>query len=108
MSDAQASPGFTRVLKAEELPQGAKKTVQLGGTCVLLCHANQRIYAISNTCSHNQQALDGGRVMGTSIACPLHGARFDLATGAALNLPAKKPVPVYQVRVVEDWIEVAV
>ena len=108
MEQAEAAPAYQRVLPAAELPPGAKKTVQLGGSCVLLCHANQRIYAISNTCSHNQQALDGGRVMGTSISCPLHGARFDLATGAALNLPAKKPVPVYQVRVVDDWIEVAI
>jgi 3-phenylpropionate/trans-cinnamate dioxygenase ferredoxin subunit len=95
-------------MKAEELPPGGKKAVQLGGGCILLCHVNQRLYAISNTCSHNQQALDGGRVMGSSIACPLHGARFDLATGKALNLPAKKPVPVYEVRVVDGWIEVAV
>ena len=108
MNDTQAAAAYQRVLPAAELPPGSKKAVQLGGTCVLLCHANQRIYAISNTCSHNQQALDGGRVMGSSIACPLHGARFDLATGKALNLPAKKPVPVYEVRVVDGWIEVAV
>jgi 3-phenylpropionate/trans-cinnamate dioxygenase ferredoxin subunit len=106
MTDAQASPSFARVLRADELPPGGKKAVQVGGSCVLLCHVSPRIYAISNTCSHNQQALDGGKVMGTSIACPLHGARFDLATGKALNLPAKKPVPVYEVRVVDGWIEV--
>lgn len=107
MTEAQASPAFQRVLKAEELPPGGKKPVQLNGTCILLCHVSQRIYALSNICSHNQQALDGGKVIGTSIACPLHGARFDLATGKALNLPAKKPVPVYEVRVVDGWIEVS-
>ena len=108
MSEAEASPAFQRVLQLVELPPGSKKTVQAGGACILLCHANQRVYAISNICSHNQQALDGGRVIGTSIACPLHGARFDLATGKALNLPAKKPVPIYEVRVVDEWIEVLV
>jgi 3-phenylpropionate/trans-cinnamate dioxygenase ferredoxin subunit len=82
--------------------------VQVEGTCILICHANQRLYAISNTCSHNERPLDRGRVMGTSISCPFHGARFDLATGKALNLPATKPVATYEVRVVDDWIEVLV
>jgi 3-phenylpropionate/trans-cinnamate dioxygenase ferredoxin subunit len=108
MSEAEASPAYQRVLPVAELLPGAKKAVQLGGTCVLLCNVNQRIHAISNVCSHNAQPLEGGKVTGSAIACPVHGARFDLATGAALNLPARKPVPVYQVRVVDEWIEVQV
>jgi 3-phenylpropionate/trans-cinnamate dioxygenase ferredoxin subunit len=108
MSEGPASPAFTRVLEAAHLPPGGKKVVQAGGACLLLCHANQRYYAIANTCSHNQKPLEDGRVMGSSIACPFHGARFDLATGKALNLPATRPVPVYAVRVVDGWIEVAV
>jgi 3-phenylpropionate/trans-cinnamate dioxygenase ferredoxin subunit len=37
----------------------------------------------------------------------VHGARFDLATGRAMNPPAKEPIATFQVRIVEDWIEVA-
>jgi 3-phenylpropionate/trans-cinnamate dioxygenase ferredoxin subunit len=40
------------------------------------------------------------------IACPAHGARFELATGRAMNAPAKQPIATFEVRVVEDWIEV--
>jgi 3-phenylpropionate/trans-cinnamate dioxygenase ferredoxin subunit len=36
----------------------------------------------------------------------VHGARFDLETGEALDLPATQAIPVYPVRVVGDWIEV--
>jgi len=41
------------------------------------------------------------------IACPVHGARFDLETGRAMNPPAKAPIKVYEVRVVDDRIEIA-
>jgi 3-phenylpropionate/trans-cinnamate dioxygenase ferredoxin component len=42
------------------------------------------------------------------IACPLHGARFELATGRAMNPPAKQPIATFEIRVVEEWIEVLV
>jgi 3-phenylpropionate/trans-cinnamate dioxygenase ferredoxin subunit len=41
-----------------------------------------------------------------AISCPVHGARFSLETGEALDLPATKPIPTYDVRVVDGWIEV--
>ena len=44
----------------------------------------------------------------TWIACPIHGARFELATGRVMNPPAIKPIATYEIRVVDDWIEVAV
>jgi 3-phenylpropionate/trans-cinnamate dioxygenase ferredoxin subunit len=33
------------------------------------------------------------------VKCPLHGARFDVKTGAAKSLPAVKPVPKHEVKV---------
>jgi 3-phenylpropionate/trans-cinnamate dioxygenase ferredoxin subunit len=108
MEPASTPRAFSRVLQTSELPPGGKKAVQVNGKCVLVCHANQRFYAISGICSHNERPLDRGRIMGTSISCPFHGARFDLPTGKALNLPATKPVATYEVRVVDEWIEVLV
>ena len=39
------------------------------------------------------------------IACPLHGARFELATGRAMNPPATLPIAVYPTEVVDGWVE---
>jgi 3-phenylpropionate/trans-cinnamate dioxygenase ferredoxin subunit len=105
---AAASMTFARVLKLKELPPGTKKAVDVGGKCVLVCNLNERLYAISNVCSHNEKPLERGRMGNGWIACPTHGARFDLATGAALNLPAKNPIATYPLQVVDDWIEVLV
>ena len=73
---------------------------------MLLCNVEGRLYAVSNTCSHAQQPLEQGRLGNGWIACPTHGARFDLATGKALNLPAKQPIAAFQTRVIEGWIEI--
>lgn len=100
------SDPHTRVLPLAELPPGTKKVVTVDGKPVLLCHANGALHAISNICSHADKPLERGKIGQGWIACPAHGGRFKLATGEAINLPAVRPIAVYPVRVVEDWIEV--
>ncbi|HMK85758.1 MAG TPA: Rieske 2Fe-2S domain-containing protein [Steroidobacteraceae bacterium] len=100
--------GFSRVLPVSELPPGTKKAVDVAGRSILLCHSNERVYAVSNVCSHAQEKLECGRMSRGWIACPAHGARFELATGRAMNAPATQPIAIFEVRVVEDWIEVQV
>ncbi len=98
---------FTRAARLEDLPAGAKQVVEINGKPVLLCNSNGKIFAVSNICSHAEERLDCGRMGNGWIACPIHGARFDLATGKAKNPPAKQPIPVYEVRLTGGWIEVA-
>lgn len=97
---------FTRAVPVADLPMGAKKVVAVGGTPVLLCNSNGRLFAVSNICSHANETLECGRLGNGWIACPVHGARFDLATGAAKNPPAKQPIATYPLRIVDDWIEI--
>jgi 3-phenylpropionate/trans-cinnamate dioxygenase ferredoxin subunit len=103
-----ATPAYTPVFKLADLPVGGRKTVTIGGRCVLVCNAGGTLHAISNVCSHAEKPLERGRIGNGWIACPAHGARFELATGKAINLPATQPIATYDVRVVEDWIEVLV
>jgi 3-phenylpropionate/trans-cinnamate dioxygenase ferredoxin subunit len=49
-------------------------------------------YAIHDVCSHGEVPLSEGEVDGREIECWAHGARFDLRTGAATELPAIDPV----------------
>ncbi len=89
------------------MPPGSRKALKLDNTWVLVINANDRLFAVSGLCSHQAKPLLNGRVRNCRITCPVHGARFDLATGEALDLPATKPIPTYEVRVVDDWIEVS-
>lgn len=102
------SATFTRALAASDVPHGDKKPVVLEGKSILICNWNDRLFAISNICSHAQEKLECGRMANGWISCPVHGARFDLASGKAKNPPAKRPIATFAVRVVDGWIEVAV
>lgn len=96
------------VTTLDELPSGARKVVHVAGREILLCNSNDRIFAVSNLCSHADERLDCGRMRGGWIACPVHGARFDLETGEAMNPPAIQPIATYPVRISGDQVEVAV
>ncbi|MET0250581.1 MAG: Rieske 2Fe-2S domain-containing protein [Novosphingobium sp.] len=98
---------FIAVARIDEVPQGTVKPVEAGGRAILLCH-DDRIHAIENRCSHAEQPLDCGRMRRGWISCPMHGARFDLATGEALKGPAVEPIDTFPVRIVGDTIEVCV
>ena len=99
---------FIAAAKLDEVPAGTKKLVTLGGIEVLLCNSRDKLFAVRNLCSHAYEKLDCGRMKNGWISCPVHGARFDLETGAAMNPPAVMPIDVYDVRVVGDVVEVAV
>lgn len=98
---------FTAVASLSDLPNGAKKLVTVDGTEVLLCHSEGRVFAVENLCSHAEERLDCGRMRAGWIACPIHGARFDLATGEPMNPPANQPIRTFPVRIVGETIEVA-
>jgi 3-phenylpropionate/trans-cinnamate dioxygenase ferredoxin component len=99
---------FSRAVSVSEVPPGTKKVVEISGLSILICHSNDRLFAVSNICSHANEKLECGRMSRGWIACPAHGARFELATGRAMNPPATQSIATYEVRVVDDWIEVAV
>ena len=101
-------PSFVAVLAAAELPPGQMRCVDVADIHVLLVHAKDGFYAVNNICSHAYARLDEGRLRGHRLICPLHGAGFDVRTGAALGAPAKTPLPSYPIRVVDGRIEVQV
>ena len=55
--------------------------VTVDGTEVALFNVDGVLYAINNRCPHRNGPLIRGYVDGRSIKCPMHGWRYDLATG---------------------------
>ena len=98
---------FYPAATVEEGPPGGKKVVTINGNEILLCNTRDRIFAVRNLCSHAHETLDCGRMKSGWIACPIHGARFDLETGSPMNPPATTPIDTFEVRVTGDTIEVA-
>jgi 3-phenylpropionate/trans-cinnamate dioxygenase ferredoxin subunit len=90
---------FVRVAKLTDIEEGGAIRVEVDGEPVALFNVGGRIYAIGETCTHEEASLSEGYVEGKAVECPRHGARFDLKTGQALTLPATMPARVYEVKV---------
>ncbi|RLT30851.1 MAG: non-heme iron oxygenase ferredoxin subunit [Chloroflexi bacterium] len=99
----------TPVCLISELPVGATKQLIVDGKQVGLFNIRGTVYAIGNICTHAYAELHDGYVDDDdcTVDCPLHGARFDLKTGAHLTLPAVADVARYQVTVDATHIFVA-
>lgn len=98
---------FIPVAMEGEIPPGTVKAVTIEGRSILLCNSDGHVYAIENICSHAQEPLECGRMRHGWIACPAHGARFDLETGEPMNAPATEPIATFPVRVAGGSIEIA-
>ena len=92
---------FVRVASVDEIPDPSSLLVEVGERLVAVIHAAGHFYALDDVCTHDGGPLSEGPVdpVELSIACPRHGAKFDLATGAALTMPATKPTVAHDVKV---------
>jgi len=81
---------------------------QVGTKRLLLCRHAGEWYAVDASCPHAGAPLDGGRLLRGRIVCPLHGAAFDLASGAPLSPPAFRALATYRLRIVDGMIEVSI
>ena len=89
---------FTRVADADDLPESGKVLVEVDGDPVALFHIDGRLYAIDDVCTHDGGPLVDGELSDHTIACPRHGAKFDIRTGAALSMPAIRATRAYDVK----------
>jgi len=96
------------IAKTTEIPPERVAMFQVGDHEVAVCNVNGQFYAIDNLCTHDGGALDQGELEGDQVECPRHGARFDVTSGAATQLPAFEPVATHEVRVEGDAIQVGV
>ena len=90
-----------------ELSDNDSRAVTISGQKVLVCRAGGELYAVQNRCTHQEAELEGGRIRGCFISCPLHGVRFDLSDGTPMGQLTREALATYEVRVVDGMIEVA-
>lgn len=98
---------FITVARADELKPGTMTCVKVGRTRVALANVDGEIFAFSDTCTHEEASLSEGELFGDVVECPLHGAAFNVRTGAVESFPAVYPVATYAVRVQDGLVQVA-
>ena len=98
-SAARSEPKWARVASASEVPAGGLRAVSTDRGPVVLVNVGGDIYALEDRCSHQDYPLSAGELDDDELECSFHGARFDVCTGRATQLPAITPVRTFPVEV---------
>jgi 3-phenylpropionate/trans-cinnamate dioxygenase ferredoxin subunit len=99
---------FVPVAKTTDVPDPGRKLVELEDRVIVLFHVGGRFFAIDDVCTHDGGPLGEGTLDGFTIACPRHGAKFDIRSGQALSMPATQSTAAYEVKVEGDVVLVNV
>src|SRR6476646_1685829 len=83
------------------LPRGDARRVDASPPIAVFHTEEGELFALDDTCTHQDASLADGWVEGCEVECPLHASRFDLRSGTVHAPPAKLPVRTHRV-VVED------
>lgn len=99
---------YVEVAQESDLPNGERLFVEIDGQPIVVFNIAGHYYAIGDVCSHDDGPVGDGDLDGYVIACPRHGATFDVRTGQVLSLPAIVDIPAYPMRVSDGKIEIGV
>ncbi|HKD36197.1 MAG TPA: non-heme iron oxygenase ferredoxin subunit [Pirellulales bacterium] len=99
---------FVPVASVSELSDPGRMLVEVDDRMIALFHVGGRFYAIDDICTHDGGPLAEGRLEGFAIACPRHGAKFDIRDGRVLSMPATKPTVAHEVKVEEGEVFVRI
>jgi 3-phenylpropionate/trans-cinnamate dioxygenase ferredoxin subunit len=95
-------------LSLAQIPEGGMRVCRTGDREIVVCRTKMGIYALDNVCTHAYARLNEGRLRGTRLICPLHGAAFDVRDGRALGAPATRALGVHAVSLHGEEVEIAV
>ena len=89
---------FQLACSASEVPDGGMQLVEVDDRLLIVFNVKGDFYCIDDVCTHDGGPLSEGEIEGCQIACPRHGAKFDIRNGAALTMPATQPTGSHQVK----------
>jgi len=74
------------IAQLEDIPKLGSRVVKTETMEVAVFRTkNDEVFAIKDECPHKKGPLSQGIVHGTSVTCPLHNWKIDLASGEALG-----------------------
>ena len=90
-------PDLAVGISIADLQENAPVVGHARGEGVVLVRTGTEVRAVGSTCTHYGGPLGEGLVVGATLRCPWHHARFDLRTGEALGAPALNPIACFEV-----------
>jgi nitrite reductase [NAD(P)H] small subunit len=98
---------WTFVGRVEDIPLLEGRSVAVGGRRVATFRLPDGLAAVDAACPHSGGPLSDGIVADHCVTCPLHGWRFDLVSGRAVNGPGAVTVHDVRERDGEVWVRLA-
>ena len=89
---------WIRACAADEIDEEDLIRLDHDGRTFCIYNTEKGFFATDGHCTHEEQHLEDGMVIGTVIECPLHQGRFDILTGKALSAPVCVDLKTYPVK----------
>jgi metal-sulfur cluster biosynthetic enzyme/nitrite reductase/ring-hydroxylating ferredoxin subunit len=96
------------VAHAADLAYKGRMVVEVEERLIVLVRVGDEFFALDDVCTHDDGPLSDGTVDDHTIACPRHGAKFDVRNGAALTMPATRPTQAHDVEVRDGQVYVRI
>ena len=84
-----SAPDLIRIGRASDVPLLEGRSVGILGRRIAVFRVVDGWRALDARCPHEGGPLADGIVADNCVTCPLHGWRFDLASGNAVNADAR-------------------
>ena len=97
MADDAKGPDLREGVPESAIVEGVPFPGHVGAKPVILVRCGKEVFGIGATCTHYGGPLAEGLVVGDTVRCPWHHARFSLRTGEAIGAPALTPQVCYEV-----------
>ena len=95
---------WIEITQLDEIPVLGSRLVKTANMDIAIFRtSDDRIFAVKDACPHKQGPLSQGIVHGTSVTCPLHNWKIDLASGEALGAD-EGCTNVYETKVEDDVV----
>jgi nitrite reductase (NADH) small subunit len=100
----QQLENWIEIVALDEIPRLGSRVIKTDTMEIALFRtASDEVFAMKDECPHKQGPLSQGIVHGTSVTCPLHNWKIDLASGEALG-PDEGCTNVFPVKVVDGIV----
>ena len=106
-SEVEKMTDWIEIVALEEIPRLGSRVIRTDTMDVAVFRTrDDRVFALRDACPHKGGPLSQGIVHGSSVTCPLHNWKIDLASGEALG-PDEGCTNVFDTRVEDGRVYLA-
>ena len=98
---------WIEIIKLDDIPKLGARVIKTDTVKIAVFRtSDDEVFAVKDECPHRGGPLSQGIVHGTSVTCPLHNWKIDLASGEALD-PDEGCTNTYAVKVENGLVYIA-